>query len=489
MEEDCIIQIKTQFKNKVLSAYGVERELYECLQEGRVSEALSLMQDHDLEVDRAIREYNPMTHKVMNRPNKYRKGKRGDYITEKLPRARQRYINEVELFFLLGNGIKWKKDKGDDEAYSMFADFLKETRFDSMIRKAKLIAGAETESAIIYKVVNEEINGEPHYKVIPFVAARSLGYRLRPLFDQYGQMSAFAYGYKLRERGNTVEHWDFLTKDYLFFCKRGAAGWEIEIYPNTAKKITAVYFRQPKAWDGAQVRCDREERLDSKVGDTNNYFADPIASATADVVESLTDPNMPGKLIQLTSKESRFSYVNPPTSSETRRDESFNLHESILFDTFTPDMSFEKMKGLGTLSGAAIRNAMTLANIKRKNNILIYGECVDRLRSVIIAILKDKHPSKREKLDALRISFEFNEPFEDGQGEEWRNISSLYSSGLVSLETAVTMLGLTDKPQEEIDRILLRAQEQQQAQMDLLLMREEAKNAHGDEPTPKDAEK
>ena len=38
------------------------------------------------------------SHEVNKRPNKHRKNQE-PYITEKLPRGRQAYINEVELFF------------------------------------------------------------------------------------------------------------------------------------------------------------------------------------------------------------------------------------------------------------------------------------------------------------------------------------------------------------------------------------------------------
>ena len=48
------------------------------------------------------------------------------------------------------------------------------------------------------------------------------------------------------------------------------------------------YYSQPKAWDGAEPRLKREEILDSKVGDTNNYFADPIAVVTGRVTTGLT---------------------------------------------------------------------------------------------------------------------------------------------------------------------------------------------------------
>ena len=128
-------QILTYFRNLTLNASGVSRDLYQLLQDKDINRALDMLQNRDDEVDQAIKEYNPQTHDVMKRPNKFRKGD-DPYITEKLPRTRARYINDIELFFLLGNPIEWKKEEGDDEAFSLFTDFLEEQHFNSRIRQA-----------------------------------------------------------------------------------------------------------------------------------------------------------------------------------------------------------------------------------------------------------------------------------------------------------------------------------------------------------------
>ena len=433
-----------------LNAAGAERDLLQYIQDGDIASAISLMQDKDAEVDLALDEYNPQTHDVMKRPNKYRKG--GDaYISEKLPRTRQRYINEVELFFLLGNPILWKKEDGDDEAFKLFTDFLKAQRFNANMRKAKRLAGAETQSAKLYHVFRDERTNEMQVRTV--VLARQTGYRLRPLFDQYGNLRAFAYGYTLTERGRNVQHWDIQTPDFLFYCKKAAIGWDVQTFENPTGKINCIYYAQPKAWDGAEPRIKREEMLDSKVADTNNYFADPIASATADVIQSLADPNQIGKLIQLSNTQSRFEYINPPQNSATRDAEKQDLNDSILFDTMTPDFSFEKIKGMGTLSGDAIKNAMILGYIKRDNRKEVYEELVDREKNIVIAILKYLHPNMAERLDNLVISFDFAEPFAEDKRKNWNSIAQLYQAGVISLETAVEMLALTDAPEEEIERI------------------------------------
>lgn len=458
---DYIIQILSQFRNVILNSTGVKRDFYKLISDRDITKAISLMQDRTKEVDQAIKEYNPQTHKVMSRPNKTRR-KMDPYITEKLPRTRQRYINEVELFFLLGAPIKWKKEDGDDEAYELFTEFIESQYINTKLRKLKRLSGAETESALVFRLYRDEEN---KMACDSFIAARSTGYKLRPLFDQYGNMISFAYGYITKESNGDVEHWDILTPENTFFCERGRFGWDVEPYKNLTGKINCVYTKQLKAWDGAEKRIDREEQLDSKVADTNNYFADPIAAATADVITMMKTNNQAeriGQLIQMTSEKSRFEYINPPQNSEARRDEMAVLSDSILFDTFTPDFSFEKMKGMGTLTGAAIKNAMVLGYIKRARNMEEWQEYVDRLRNVILAILKQMHPEKGKAFDGLKVSYEFGEPFASDRKDMWLVFADLYKSGVLSLEEAVNLLALTKAPEEEVARIKQAAQEAQQ---------------------------
>lgn len=461
---DYLNQIFTQFRNLVLNAAGVKRDFYKLLADRDITKAVEMMQDRTKEVDEAIKEYNPQTHKVMQRPNKIRK-KLDPYISEKLPRTRQRYINEVELFFLLGSPIVWKKKDGDDAAYELFTDFLDRYYIHTKLRELKRLAGSETEASLIFHLFRNDDN---KMDVDVFVAARSTGYKLRPLFDQYRNLVAYAYGYTTKSSNGNVEHWDILTPERTFSCTRGQMGWDVIPYLNPTGKINAIYAKQPKAWDGAERRIDREEQLDSKVADTNNYFADPIAAASADVVQMMNKNNQQeriGQLIQLTGKDSRFEYINPPQNSESRRDEMAVLADSILFDTFTPDFSFDRLKGVGTLSGEAIKNAMVLGYIKRARNIESWKEYIDRTRNVIIAVLGELHPDKKEALDKLVIEFEFAEPFASDQQNKWMAIANLYKSGVLSLEEAVRLLALAKAPEEEVER--LKAQQEEMMEMEM----------------------
>lgn len=438
-------------RNKTLNSLGVERDLMKLIQDRDISRVQTLLQNRDVEVIQSIEEYNPITHKVNKRRDKMRKDKE-PYKVEKLPRTRQRYINEVELFFLLGNPIKWKNNvKGTDEAFKAYNDFLQDTRFHTTMRQAKRLAGAETESAKVYHIYDD--NGKPGVKVL--VISKSKGYILRPLFDQYENMIAFGYGYNLKEGDRTVEHFDIETPSYIFRCKKVNIGWEVNPLVNPSGKINVIYYKQDKAWYGTQPRCDREEHIDSKAADTNNYFADPKLKATTDVIQSLADAGTVGEIIQLSSKDnSSIDYLVPPEYSSMKDSEKKDLNNSILFDSFTPDFSFENMKGMGTLSGEALKRAMTLGYIKRDNLKETYDILVDREKNLILAIMMNvTHIHLREQLAKMNITHEFAEPFNEDKENLWASIGKLYSDGIISLDLAVNMLALTDAPQEEIERI------------------------------------
>ena len=436
-------------RNKTLNSMGYQRTLEQLLDDGDVGKVQDILQNRDTIVDAARLEYNPDTHKINFSAQRRNKDK---YRAERLPRSRQRYINEVEVFFMLGKPIKWSKeaDTALDDAFAEYMKMLKDTRFDSVIRKAKRIAGSETECAILFR--NYQQNNEPKLQLV--VLSRSEGYTLRPLFDQYGNMLAFGYGYYLKDGNNTIEHFDVQTPDFIYKATKSRVGWEVEKEVNPTGKINVVYIQQPKAWDGVQGLIEREEDIMSKVADTNNYFADPMAAATADVIDSLPESNKPGKLIQLSDQHSRFEYINPPTASESQQAEISNLEKSILFDSFTPDLSFEALKGMGSISGEAISRAMTIGFIKRDNLLEVYGAAVDRMKNLYLASMANvTHIRLASKLKEINITYEFAQPFTDDLATRWSEIGRAYNEGIISLEKAVELMGLAENPKEEIDRI------------------------------------
>lgn len=447
--EDLVVLVSNLVKNTA----GTKRDLMTLIEQRDISMARSLFEDHRKVIDAALKEYHPSDHDVMNRPNKSRDGK-SDYETEKLPRNWQDYINEVALFFLLGNPIVWKADTKDSEAFDAFKKVLLNIRFDSFMRQGKRLAGSETQCAKLYRVFNDD-DGNPDVEIV--MLSRSGQWDVRPLFDKWGHLIAAGYGYYTKEGGITVEHFDIETAQMIFRCERGSLGvWNVTPQTNPTGKINMIICRQRVEWEPVRERIARDERTDCKTADSNNYFSDPIAVASSDVVDSIFDPETTGKLIKV-SEGSKFDYVNPPSAPELMRMEKENIRKSILQDSFTPDFDFSAMVGLGTLSGEAIKRALILGYIKRARNIEIYHPLVDREKNLILAIMERvTHIEMKGKIEQLResLSFEFAEPFGDDLSTKIANLSQAVSAGILSVEEAVSRLSFTDNQEEEIARLM-----------------------------------
>lgn len=396
----------------------IKAEVVRRIDAGKVEDALELFDDRTKEVEQAYKEYNPKHHSIMFRPDKVRKNK-SDYKTNKLPRNWQSYINEIELYFLMNNGVSWEllnnyeeQDKLSD-VFSKFTLFLQELHYDTCTREAKRLAGAETECAKLYAHYKDE--GEDKVKII--VLSYSKGYKLRPLFNKYGDMKAFAVGYYVKlATGDKQECWDIYTSETIYKCKKAvdvneSVEWKVESEKNFIEKIPIIYYRQDKAWAGVEERIERDEWLDSKNADCNEYFADPMLKISANVKNGLMDPKSAGKVIQVKSKEDVFEYVTPPDASDMKAQEKSVLKESILMGTLTPDLSYENVKGLGAISGEAITKANILGYIKRLKNMEIYNELFQRDANLVKAIMANVlFPAYRKEIYSMVLNHIYQDP-------------------------------------------------------------------------------
>lgn len=398
---------------------GIKKIVIDKIVSGNVDDAINLFEDHSLQVEEALKEYNTKSHSIMARLDKVRKDK-SDYRTWKLPRNWQQYINEIELYFLLANGIKWEMLNDDQEsnealqkAFDKFKKLLKKLHYDSRTREFKRLAGAETECAKLYAYYKDEDKA----KLRIVILARSKGYKLRPLFNMYGDLKAFAVGYDVKDGdGNLLHRWDVYTSEMYYHCTQNEVGsdtpgWTVTTEVNPFGKIPIIYARQKKAWAGAEERIERDEWLDSKNADCNEYFADPMLKMSKSVKNGLMGAKEVGKVIQVGNKDDVFEYVTPPDASDMKEKEKSLLKESILNSTMTPDLSYENVKGLGAISGEAITKANIIAYIKRLNNMEIYDELFERDASLLIEIMATVlYPADRKIFRAMELNHNYQDP-------------------------------------------------------------------------------
>ncbi|HJF70897.1 MAG TPA: phage portal protein [Butyricimonas virosa] len=471
-----IIDFFNSSVNWFLNTFGAKRDLLELIKDKDINKAIQSFQCRDTDVEIAISELDPASHKVNRRPNKKRIGK-PDKITAKLAIPCQRHINEVELAFLYGTMPTWNQTSiNTDRAFEAFGNFLKNTRWGTTQREFKRTAGGETESAKLYYVYMDTETQKK--KVGVKVLAKTKGDEIRPLFDQYGNMLAFGHGYYLKEGNTIVRHFDIYCPDYVFRCTQKNIGWDVITEKNDIGKIPVIYVQQPKAWDGVQALIDRLEELRSRVSDVNDYVADPILKMSTDIMiarneakinnsikSGLPDPDTSGggKAVGLPTKDSIMEYLTVDTAVDLKKNEIEDLDKVIKVMSMTPDLTFEALISAGAPTGRALRRAMALGYMKRAKNIEIYSIAQDREANLIKAIIGNVLDiSLKSEMEKLIVHSEFGEPFQDDISEKISDIIKLRDAGLLSQETAMSLIDYIKDVQSEIDKIKTELEEKQQ---------------------------
>ncbi len=447
----------------IVNSSGIEDIFIEHLSSGEIDKAISLFENRDESVREAIEEYNPNLHNdVLSRPNKIRDGKE-TYISEKLPRALQKHINESEIYFLLNRPVEFRNDtvegnvEANEKAFEAFNALLKRTRFHTNMREAKRLAGAETESAKYYRVFT---NKEGKLDVNCQVLSAGKGYRLRPLFDEYGSLIAFGWLYKVKDVDNNIrDRFEVETPLYHYVFTKGARSWNAEIENNVTGKINVIYYRQDKAWAGVERRIIRLEMLDSKIADISNFFSAPKLILPTDLTYSLPDSPLlsgAGEVIEAQGDYNMaqgIRYLELPTAPEIIKMEIDNLTTTILLDTNTPPLNFDKLVGLGTLYAEAIQRAMISGYIKRNMLREIYDIAMEREISVLKNILPLVSDVTPDVANSLIIDFDFAEPMPSDDLQKMSTIGDLYYKKAISEETVVAQLNLYDNYDLEVERL------------------------------------
>ena len=145
------------FRNYVNALVGKNQEFEQLLAAKDISAVKDKMCNQEKKIFDALSEYDTFSHEVMKREDNIITDNKCKFLrTEKvwkLPIPYPVYINEIALVFLYGRPIKWvQQSEGTDKAFDAFLNVIKRTRFDSKIRQCKRLAGAETESAMLFRV-------------------------------------------------------------------------------------------------------------------------------------------------------------------------------------------------------------------------------------------------------------------------------------------------------------------------------------------------
>ncbi len=450
------------FTNYLNAAVGKNQEFDELIKAKDISRVKTLFLSREEQTAEAMREYDTRTHEINKRQDKIvrnKLGQRKDTVKRwKLPLNYPQYINEISVVFLYGRPVKWTlQGETGDKAFEAFNDVINRTRFDSKVRQCKRLAGAETQSAMLFRVFRNN-EGKPDVQIR--VLARSKGDEIYSRWDIYENLVSFAWGYYVKEDStHTVYHFDIFTPDVIYRCKQVMTGWEVTPEENLIGKIPVILFQQEKEWSGVEPLIEREEYIGSRTADTNDYFSDPMFLIHEDIIKNMPDKGDENKTLRIRGNNvddvSKYAkYLTWDSAPDSKQKEVEWLQKHILSKTFTPNIDFDNMKGLSNVSGKALQQMMLLANIKASRHKESHDELLDRTSNLILAIIGNVlQVALKSECENTTIIHEFQEPFGEDISEVIENIAKAKDAEMLSTEGAVELNPIVKDHKQEIKRL------------------------------------
>lgn len=371
----------------------------------------------------------------------------------------QKKVVSSAVSFLFGEPVKLILNSEDKETFDLINNVWITNKLKYFNKKLARKVFVETKVAELWYVKKLE-GQEAKIKVV--LLCKSNGDEIYAHFDDLGDMDAFLRKYSLDNiDGKSEDHADIYleTKTIQGVNKQG--GWETVDVPNMFEKIPVIYYSQNEPeWKDVQTEIDRIEDLLSKFGDTNDYFGSPILKLKGEIENPPTKEEV-GKILRFKGSindkgdmvySGDADYLTWEQAPESIKMEYDMLKDIIYGMTSTPDLSFNNVKGLSSLSGIAIKLMFTDSILKAKDKEELFGECLTRRNNLLKAIVSTVSVKHKIKLEELDISLEFGSVLPTDLDEIIKSLS-LARGGepIMSEETAVRQNPLVPDADADIE--------------------------------------
>lgn len=342
-------------------------------------------------------------------------GESTNFRTEKVARialAIQKLIINRAVSFCFGNPIEYNATPAN-EKQEMILKALQRILYDvksnSLNRKiGRAIFGYKECAEYWYPVVNEhqKYGFKSKFKLRCTLFSPAYGDTLYPYYDETGDMVAFSRSFSRKDNNsNSVDYFETFTDTEHWLWKNGANGYEpVEDYPKKIAigKIPIIYGHQPKfETEDVDKLIDRLETLLSNFADTNDYHASPKIFVTGNI-NGWSKKGESGSVIE-GDDGATMQYVSWQSAPEAVKLEIETLLRMIYTITQTPDISFDSVKGLGSISGVALKLLFMDAHLKVQEKREIFDEYLQRRVNVLLAYTGQMNTSLQEECELIEI--------------------------------------------------------------------------------------
>src|SRR5690606_18761671 len=287
--------------------------------------------------------------------------------------------------------------------------------------------------------------------------------RMYPIFDATGNMVQFVWRFTSKnEDYQEIDNiWIYTDKERIDIDNSVNRTYSVTSRkPHGFDRIPVVYLQQDyPEWEGVKTLIDRFEVALSKLGGSNDYAGYPLLKLYGELV-SMPDRNDDGKTLRFPMKEvddngktihGDAEFLTANNAAETVKIELEKLESLIYSLSSTPDIAFENLKGLGAMSGIALRLMFLDAIIKAKMNEGENRTTIERCLNIIASGIRNTNTGLSRK--DLLISVQFNSILPSDLKEAVEIASSAVNAGVMSKETAIGYLDMVDDKEKEIEKI------------------------------------
>ncbi len=380
--------------------------------------------------------------------------------------ALQKKVISLATAFLFGNPVEYESEalEGDlshDGLVKAFNRVLKAVKVNAIDRKiAKTVFSFKECAEFWFPLEQKEIHktyGFPtKFKIKTALFSPAFGDTLYPYYDEYGDMIAFSRAYERTIGKEKVSYFETYT-DTAFYRWEGK-GEELimaEGYPkvNPLGKIPIVYaYQDYYETQDVDSLIERLETLLSNFADTNDYHASPKIFVKGELI-GFAKKGESGAILQ-GGENTEASYLSWANAPESVKLEIETLLKLIYTLTQTPDISFDSVKGLGSLSGVALKLLFMDAHLKVQDKRVLFDDYLQRRANLIKAFLVSLNPQFKGEAENVSISPSITPYMITSEKEEldyWLTASG--NKPVISQEEAVAKAGLSDNAQKTMELI------------------------------------
>jgi SPP1 family phage portal protein len=393
-------------------------------------------------------------------------GESTNYKIEKVARVKlalQKLIINRAVSFCFGNPVAYNatpENENQELVVKALNRILYDNKTNSLNRKiGRAVFGFKECAELWYPVEKPNANYgfDSKFKLRCTLFLPESGDTLYPYWDETGDMAAFSRSFSQKsDDGKAIDYFETYTDTENWLWLKGQNGYEVaDGYPRKISigKIPVVYGRQEQfETEDVDSLIDRLETLLSNFADTNDYHAAPKIFIKGEL-KGFSKKGESGAIIE-GEEGSEAEYLEWSNAPESVKLEIETLLKMTYVITQTPDISFDSVKGLGAISGIALKLLFMDAHLKVQDKKEIFDDYFQRRVNVIKAYIGKFNTALEKECDVLEIEPEIT-PYmltnEIDEINKW--LAANGNKPLVSQKQSVKSANLSQDPEADFEQI------------------------------------